>query len=33
MEDNTLLEVFNLTKSFEGFVANEDLNEKFKKMR
>jgi ABC-type uncharacterized transport system ATPase subunit len=31
MEDNTLLEVFNLTKSFEGFVANEDLNLKFKK--
>jgi urea ABC transporter ATP-binding protein UrtD len=28
---NILLEVSNLTKSFQGFVANEDLNFKFKK--
>ena len=31
MKENTLLEVSNLTKNFEGFVANEDLNLKFKK--
>ena len=33
MKENTLLEVSNLTKNFEGFVANEDLNLKLKKMR
>ena len=31
MKNNMLLEVVNLTKSFQGFVANEDLNLKFKK--
>ena len=31
MKNNILLEVVNLTKSFQGFVANEDLNLKFKK--
>lgn len=31
MDDNILLEVSNLTKSFQGFVANENLNLKFRK--
>ena len=31
MKNNILLEVVNLTKSFQAFVANEDLNLKFKK--